>query len=451
MVVRRIDQGLFFGRCRRQAVARVGTADMRSDRAAHAVQIAIKKAEIILRLVIGIGRQIAGRAEQIPFGIPPDHALGEPRGGDMARIFRIARADTLRILAHRFPEGDDILFQLAGNHIAAVHPEIAETLRQRMRLQAGGKGLFIIGHHWAGRLFEMAVGVAEEDLAERDAVRLIAWGRSAGAEDHRTFFIIIRHGLRDAVGESEMFARNALLIRPQIERQAVDDLHLMRLQRGLDLLGPSLGAGLVLVVEQQQRVDGEGRDDLFLEVAGGGHRAQLAPLHALQRVALFGIGAPFRAALDHRFEPGAVAAIAEAAEPILLKHPFAERRGEGVERRRAQAHLFEPGIGKGKARRALVAAIGIGDGGDGAQRLEPRAAAVPLPHEFEKQRPPGRQRAETADHQPLGVCIMRRLQAPARRVVALRLVHRSLIHAAASFSLSDGSRRPLAMRLLRST
>ncbi len=56
----------------------------------------------------------------------------------------------------------------------------------------------------------------------------------------------------------------------QIERQAVDDLHVMRLQRRLDLLGPGLGAVLILVVEQQQGVDGDRRDDLFLAVTGRG-------------------------------------------------------------------------------------------------------------------------------------------------------------------------------------
>ena len=69
------------------------------ERPIDPVRIAIEKAKIIVRLVIGIRGQIAGLTEQMPLGTPPDHALGVDLEAELAARMDVDQAYISRLEA----------------------------------------------------------------------------------------------------------------------------------------------------------------------------------------------------------------------------------------------------------------------------------------------------------------------------------------------------------------
>ena len=189
-----------------------------------------------------------------------DDAFGQPVGGDVRRG-RIVGANSGGVVLERFPEPGDILPELAHHHVAAVETEVEEALGRAVLRQIRGARQQIVRHHRAGRLLGMGIGVAQQDLAERHAMPGIARRGLAVAEDDRVVLAAIvgaeRNRLRQAVGEAEMLARDTVLVELKVERELVDDLHVVRRERRPDRRGPGVDGGRVLVVEQQQRMHGQ--------------------------------------------------------------------------------------------------------------------------------------------------------------------------------------------------
>ena len=86
VIVRGVQQGLRRGYVPREAVARIGPAYMRTERAADALGIVMLEAEIVLRLTVSIRRQTTPPGHsRWPSMVAADYALGEPVGGHMRR------------------------------------------------------------------------------------------------------------------------------------------------------------------------------------------------------------------------------------------------------------------------------------------------------------------------------------------------------------------------------
>ncbi len=83
-------------------------------------------------------------------------------------MLRIARTECRGIVLHRPPERGDILLQLARDQVTAVQSQVAKAFGPAGGEQSGRPSRRAIGDHGPGRRFVVPVGVADQELAERD-------------------------------------------------------------------------------------------------------------------------------------------------------------------------------------------------------------------------------------------------------------------------------------------
>ena len=141
--------------------------------------------------------------------------------------------------------------------------------------------------------------MAEEDLAERDAVPGIPLGWPTIAQNDG---ISIGDWLGQRVGEAEVLARDLVRVEPKIERQLAHDRDLEWGECPLHLVGPRSSALLAQIIQQQQ----------------GMHRLRgIRPIHRRERIA-----GPNGAAAGQRGLPYAVDLVAKPAQAVFLVHAF---------------------------------------------------------------------------------------------------------------------------------
>ena len=376
-------------------------------------------------------------------------------------------ADFLRVLFEVLPELTDILAQLAHHHVAAVESEIEEALGSALRRKPGLASRPIVQHHGTGRLLGVGIGMAQQDLAQGHAMPGIT-RRDLAVEKHRAILAggrgVEGNRLRQPVGEAEMLVGNAIGVEVQVELEAADDRDVVGRQRLRDLIRPRLDLVAILVIEQQQRMDGEARRHLTRCVTCR-HDHTARQVYGLHRAIVLHrrVAAPERPILDDGTLPLALDSVAQAAEPVLLVHALAERRRKARQRVGVQARFTQARPSEGDGRRPRVLAVAVGDGRDGTERLQPgafvrwRVRWVIRPAARQEQRLGRRQVDKPADDDALRLRVVRRRELPARRLRRLPrwlagglTGHRSRTHTAASCSLNVSFRRPSAMRALRS-
>ena len=108
----------------------------------------------------------------------------------------------------------------------------------------------------------MGIDVTHEDLAERHAVAVVArnWisiARDEHASGLAVYRRLVRHGLRRSVGEPEVLPRDAVL-GIEVQPKPAHDFHLIGKKDLFDGVGPIFGFILVMPVEQQQGMNGQG-------------------------------------------------------------------------------------------------------------------------------------------------------------------------------------------------
>ena len=323
-----------------------------------AVRIGLDETEGVLRKVVLVRWEKPARAQQMAVDIAANDPFGQPVGRHMRRG-RIVGANSGGVVGQRLPEPADVLAKLAHHHVAAVETKVEGALRRPLLRQVRGAGQQIVRHQRTGRVFGMGIEMAQQDLAQRHAMPRIARSGLAVAEDDRIVLAAIvgaeRDRLRQAVGESEMLAGDALGVELQVERELVDDLHVVSRERRLDRIGPVLDGFRVLVIEQQQGVHGRGRDHLTRRLSLV--RAAQRPIVLHRRVA-----APTRPAVDDGALPLVLDPVAQAAQPVFLVHALAKRLRKTRQRLRRQPRFLQARPGEGDAGRALVLAVAVGDG-----------------------------------------------------------------------------------------
>src|SRR5712691_5127887 len=186
----------------------------------------------------------------------------------------------------------------------------------------------------------MRIGVPQEDLTETHPVEGIPRGRLAVAENDIVVsgavfaFVSERNRLRQTVGVAEMFAAYPVFVEAEVEREPVNDFHVVRGQRTFNRICPGLDGGLVRVVEQQERMHCFRGDDLTLvalnRAADLGERAfpRLCALLLARR----NVGAPAWPAFDDGALPFVMDLVAKTPEPVFLIHALPKRRREGSQR-----------------------------------------------------------------------------------------------------------------------
>ena len=214
----------------------------------------------------------------------------------------------------------------------------------------------------------MGIGVSQQDLAQGHAMPWIARCRLAVAQGDGVFRgdarITEGYWLRHPVGEAEMLSADTNFVELKVERELVDDFHAVRRERLADLLAPDLNVGDSRAVEQQQRMHGR---------PGRRLRGAFAPFVV---AAVRNIAAPQGAIVYDGLLPPVLHLVAEAAEPVVLVHPLAKRRGKCRQRLRRESRLLQADPGKGDSGGTrLDPSIAGGDGRHLHQCLQPETPA----------------------------------------------------------------------------